>query len=372
MQGDVVMETVKYLRQNGLAKLVEEFAIKVKEYDGGIIVLNYNQIDSPKAHPIVMECRGLILDRAFNVVSRSFDRFFNLGEQPETQKHIDMSKARCFEKVDGSLIKIYKWNGEWHISTRGTAFAEAEVNGSPVTFVDLVLKALGYENMKHFRIMANLYLNEDFTYICELTSAENRVVRSYVGYTLHYLGARNNKTFEYGGYQQEQDAMYFGARIINQYSFESVDECLEVAKHLKDLDEGYVLYQDGIPVCKIKSPVYVAVHNIRGEGLSPKRIAQIVLSGESDEYLRYFPEDEPFFKPYFDAHAAMMKSLAECYEATKHIESQKDFAMAVKDSAYSAVLFQCKKKGSLPSVTFNEQSEQHKIRMLSQFISVEG
>jgi hypothetical protein len=55
----------------------------VKSYDCGISKLNYDQIESAKAHPVVMECRGLILSYPHGeVVARSFDRFFNYGEVP--------------------------------------------------------------------------------------------------------------------------------------------------------------------------------------------------------------------------------------------------------------------------------------------------
>lgn len=57
----VQMHVVRYLKQHGLEKLKEEFFIKVKEYDEGLITLNYNQIASPKAHPIVMECTEMVL-----------------------------------------------------------------------------------------------------------------------------------------------------------------------------------------------------------------------------------------------------------------------------------------------------------------------
>ena len=88
------MHVQTYLRTHGLSKLTEELGIKVKSYpEEGLLVLNYSQIDSPKSHPVVMECRGLILDMEFNVVSRSMCRFFNLGEVPESQAHIDLSKA---------------------------------------------------------------------------------------------------------------------------------------------------------------------------------------------------------------------------------------------------------------------------------------
>ncbi len=36
---------------------------------------------------------------------------------------------------------------------------------------------------------------------------------------------------------------------------------------------------------KIKSPSYVAIHHLRGEGLCPKKIAELILINETDEYL---------------------------------------------------------------------------------------
>jgi T4 RnlA family RNA ligase len=366
------MEVLKYLKEFGIGKLVSEFSIKVKEYEEGLIVLGYDQIESPKAHSIVMECRGLILDNDYNVVSRGFDRFFNYGEQPQTQWHIDWKKAVCFEKVDGSLIKIYWWNGTWYVSTRGTAFAESSVNGFNVTFKDLVFKALNVADDKEFQVRCETYLDQQYTYVFEITATENRVVKVYEGYTLHYLGARNNKTFEYAdfgsGYNAWWDAKMLGARMINCYRFDSPEACLETATHLKDLDEGYVLWQEGRPVCKIKSPAYVAVHHIRGEGLNPKRISQIVLTGETDEYLKYFPEDEQHFLPYIDAHKNLVVALAQAYEQTYRIDDQKEFALRVKDLPFSAILFTCKKTRKFPVTVFNEAREDYKIKLLGEFI----
>ena len=74
------MQVQKYLKEFGIEALKQEFGIKVKEYEEGLCVLNYDQINSPKSHPIVKECRSLILDKEFNVVSRSMDRFFNYNQ----------------------------------------------------------------------------------------------------------------------------------------------------------------------------------------------------------------------------------------------------------------------------------------------------
>lgn len=354
------MQTINYIKDHGLEKLTSEFAIRVKEYDEGLLVLNYDQIESPKSHPIVMECRSLILDKDLNVVSRSFDRFFNLGECPETQKHIDMSKAVCFDKVDGSLIKIYNWKGVWYIATRGTAFAESNVNGFDLTFADLVYKALG---VTKDNLQSALYnLNPNLTYIFEVTSMENRVVTRYSGYNLHYLASRCNKTFEY--VDSSADLVGLNIQFPNKYSFDSTEACVETAKNLKELREGYVLYQDGRPVAKIKSPAYCAVHLLRGEGLNPKRIAELVLTGEQGEYLAYFPEDEEHVTPYVNTLNKIKADIENCWESNKHLETQKDFALAVKDFDYSAVLFYLRKNGGDVVKAFNDQNNTYRTKLL--------
>ena len=334
--------------------------------------MNYDQIESSKSEPIVMECRGLILsheDNNWYVVSRSFDRFFNYGEQPHTQSHIDFSKAVLHEKIDGSLIRIYNYKGVWNVATRGTAFAESEVNGFGVTFKQLVFKALNVDSEDAFQLLCENSLNPNITYIFEITSVENRVVKRYSGYALYFLAARvNNYTYCYVTEQEKIWAVKLGASLPKQYYFNTIEECLETAKHLKDLDEGYVLYQDNIPVCKIKSPVYIAVHHIKGEGLNPKRIMQVILAGELDEYLTYFPEDEPMFKPYQEALNTLKLMLGQTFLTTQHITDQKEFALQVKDFCYSGVLFQCKKNGTKPLETFEAQTELSKMRMLEHFM----
>lgn len=361
------MQVQKYLKEFGIEALKQEFGIKVKEYPEGLYVLNYDQINSPKSHPIVKECRSLILDNEFNIVSRSFDRFFNYSEVPESQEHINMSKAVLFEKVDGSLIKIYNWKDTWYVSTRSTAFGESTVNGFDLTFKDLVFKALGINNDIEFQKECNLHLYKDTTYICEVTSIENRCVKTYIGYKLHYLAARNNTT---SAYQDDSFAAeQFGMILPEYYRFNSIEACIKAAKELKNLDEGYVLYQDGIPVCKIKSPAYCAVHLIKGEGLSPKRIAELVLTGEQDEYLTYFPEDKSFIQPYAEGLQSLLNELQGDFDKVSSVGTQKDFAKAVAGSKASGVLFKMRQTGKNAKDTFNCQNASYKLKTLLDYMN---
>ena len=139
---------------------------------------------------------------------------------------------------------------------------------------------------------------------------------------------------------------------------------MNIASKLPDLQEGYVVYQDGVPICKIKSPAYVAVHHIKGEGLNPKRIAELVLINEQDEYLKYFPDDAVFITPYEDALNNLINDIKMAQFNLCDVVDQKSFALAAKDFIFSAVLFQWKKKGGNIVDTLHSQPLNYKRKIL--------
>lgn len=364
---------------NQLKRLTEELGISVKYVDD-LIVLNYNQIESPKTHPVVMECRSLILEAGtLKVVSRSFDRFFNYGEGGkiwerdqnaiDTMELIDWEQAVAYEKVDGSLIKIYNHKGHWYISTKGTAYGDSGCMGFDITFAELVYKALDCADDEEFQqSCASADLWPEFTYIYELTSVENRVVRRYEGYKLHSLAVRANEDGRYVTETELVNALAIGAYLPEGFKFDSAEECIRAARNLKNLDEGYVIYQDGVPVAKIKSPAYVAVHHIRGEGLNPKRIMQLVLSGEQNEYLNYFPEDTNVIMPYVYAYLTLTDEIGDTYDLIKNIDDQKDFALMARPYKYQAALFQARNKGICAVHAFNDQRDTYKMEILKGYV----
>lgn len=366
-----MLKVQEYLLTHTHEQLTEEFGIDVKpyDYDGHkLFVYNYDQIESPKNDPIVKECRGLILDDQRNILCRPFERFFNLGESDVTVDSIDWNNAEICEKVDGSLIKIWFGWGKWFVGTRGTAFADSSVNGFDITFKELVFKALNVKDDEEFQERANNWLEPDFTYLFEVTAMENRVVTPYSGYTLHYLAARDTDHGNYVTNFEFDNVMAFGAKPIRffQSQFATVQDCVEAAKVLSNLQEGYVVYDriTGAPIAKIKSPAYVAVHHLRGEGLNPKRIAELVLTGEQDEYLKYFPEDREHVQPYVDALETNLRQLEELYEKVKHIENQKDFALAIKDHRFSSVLFTARKNNVTVMESWKSQKDSYKLNGL--------
>ena len=141
----------EYLRTKTLAELNADLGIKATRHKTypNLVLLKYDQIDSPQAHPIVVECRGLILDEAndWEVVCRPYDRFFNYGDGHASD--IDWTTARVYEKLDGSLMMLYWYDEKWHVASSGTPDAGGQVNQETgLTFADLFWKTwndLGYK-----------------------------------------------------------------------------------------------------------------------------------------------------------------------------------------------------------------------------------
>jgi tRNA splicing ligase len=124
------LELVEYLRENGTKKLEEQHRITIrahKTYEN-LISLTYNQLKSDLKNPIVRQCRGIILDTSdnFQVISFPYEKFFNYCEGGAAK--IDWKTARVTEKVDGSLMILYFYKDQWHISSSGTPDASGNVH----------------------------------------------------------------------------------------------------------------------------------------------------------------------------------------------------------------------------------------------------
>lgn len=373
------LQVQRYLRSGKtFDDLTAEFGITCRKYPEGIVRLNYDQIESPKSHPIVIECRALTLDvDTFDVVSISFDRFFNYGEVPEITSRLSFADALVYEKVDGSLIPIY-WcdrTARWEISTRGMAFAEGE-NMTGRKFRELVHEAGGWASEDDFQHFADRHFSKGSTYTFELIGPANRVVTRYDTAMLVLLTVRNNTTLrELSPLAVSVLAVDLAAsggniRAVRSWKMDTAEAIVAAAAALTGLEEGFVVHDPVNNVrVKIKSPMYVAVHHIRDNGvLSPRRISELVLRNEHPEYLTYFPEDLPFFQPFIDAYADLLAELERVYASVQHHEQQKDFALAVKASgiACTGALFEARKTKTTPSHAFNAMREGARVEVLVQ------
>ena len=344
--------------------------IKTRDKFPGLMLLNYSQIETPKNIKEAHSCRGHIVDENGFYKCRPFDRFFNYGEQG-VGENVDWTKVTVLEKLDGSLIKVWFDGTNWQIGTRGTFDAESPIHLSDITFRDHTIKTFGLENEQDWQQWAAKTFDKNWTYLFELTSPHNRVVVPHVTNNLWLLAVRNNNSGDYWKFGAVCDfARQIDVLVPKQYHFTTIDECLETVKSLPFNDEGYVVYGNNGPFMKLKSPAYVAIHRMRGEGITPSRICDLVWLFEEEEYLAYFQEDKVLFDPYIIGRDKLIVEIDEVFSQTRNIESQKDFALAVKDKSYSSVLFTMRKQGIEQSIkAIEEQTPQYRERLLRNYLN---
>jgi hypothetical protein len=344
------MKIQEWLRNNGgnLELLEEQLGITHNVHEDGRVILNYSQIDSPKDNAIVRECRGLVLDSNNNweLVARAFPRFFNVGEFPEEFKTFNWDECSALHKEDGSLLLVYYWNYEWRFNTRNS-FGEGEVNYSGLTWKKLALKAIPQSFFDN--AMAGV------TYVFELCSPYNKIVRQYDKPQVFLLTAYDTLRNK-----EDRDRLLrnLGVKSPNYVHFECETHAENYIRKMADDDptfEGVVLLDRSTGVrWKIKSPEYLALHRIanNGDPCHPKNLLPFILSGELDELYAYFPEVKPYVDQMQKKIDLEWKEVDNYWYVWWDEPSQKKFALGVKDSKHSGILFSARKHEVEPRELF--------------------
>jgi len=331
------LQIISFIRENpdweNLLAGIPYF-IKTKR-DSGFVLLKYDQIRSDMTMPIVRECRGIILDEQDNYrpVCVPFLKFGNFGESyiPD----IDWATARIQEKLDGSLIKLWHYQGGWHVSSNGeidarnARISSALLIGAPqADLYTLFMEAWDKTGLR----LGDLDIN--YTYMFELTSPHNRVVVRYGDTSIRHIGTRDMRTL------LECD-MDIGIAKPREFPFASLDACIENAKYLGDDEEGYVVVDKNFNRVKVKSPLYVAL-NHKSQGVTTHgNIVDIIKNNEQGEFLTYFPEFSGVFEDILTRIESFSVSQAEIFAGikAKQFADRKALAGVVTKTACPACLF---------------------------------
>jgi hypothetical protein len=264
-----MLNVQKYLRSGKtLDHLKEELGIVVIHHDElPLVILNYDQLESPKLHPIVVECRGLVLQKdTWDIVAKSMNRFFNWSEVPNAP--FNFHNCRVLSKEDGSLVLLYKFDGQWRANTRGS-FGHWPIHYTPYTWTTLICEALGVKDLQEL----NDHLDDRYTYVCELVSPYNKVVRYYPKPELYLL------TMFEGLHEVVTENVPAIFNRPKQYDFHSIEEIsafLDLQAKDDPTFEGVVICDDQFRRYKVKSVTYWALHSLRDNGniFNPRKLVR--------------------------------------------------------------------------------------------------
>ena len=341
----MTLKTQEFMKNNANWREIlqkEPYFIKIKE-DDNYILLKYDQIFSDFHNEIVRECRGIIFDKNYNPVCVPFFKFGNYGESYASP--IDWQSARVQEKIDGVIIKVWWHNNEWHISTNGTIDAYKSHINHTFDNIENNFQTYGqlFDLAKENSHLDFSKLDKNNTYMFELISPFAKVVVQHTETKLYHIGTRNNLTLE----ELNED---IEIEKPKEFDLQSLEDCIEASKQLPFDNEGYVVVDKFYNRIKIKSPKYVYVHKIKNNGsVNKDSILQIIRENEIEEFLVYYPIFEPFIsemKSKIDDILTKIEQENKEY-SSKNIESQKDFALLVKESKFASYHFAKRKNQNL-------------------------
>jgi len=343
-----MLEVQKYLKSGKtLDDLKQELGIKAANHPHGLplVILNYDQIESPKTNSLVRESRALVLNTTdWSVVARSFPRFFNWGEVQDEQGSFDFSDFIVQSKEDGSLVVLYFFDGEWHANTRGS-FAVDNMKFQSFTWRDAFCKALGITGLSELKGK----LDEGVSYICEFCSPWNKIVRRYDQPQMYLLTAfRGVVELLPKEVDELTGDLFIRPERYNFCSIEEIQSFLQEQAANDATFEGVVIRDRHGNRWKIKSVTYLSLHRLKGEGsnlFNPKHLLPFILSGEKAELLTYFPEVEKTFVESEQIVNQHFDRLVEAWEVHHAIPVQKDFALAIiGQTPFASLLFQLRKQ----------------------------
>lgn len=218
--------------------------IKQSHPDFPLTVWNYSRTCQYNGwwDEVTTMCRGVVTDDITGeIVARPFRKFFNLEEN----RHSPTEHFDVYEKMDGSLIIVFFYNGEWLVGSRGS-FTSEQANDAR--------KLFGNYNSQ--------VLDPEYTYMFELIVPWNRIVVNYGDreelVLLGGIRTIDGKELEYGGLKSIAEE--FGSPVVDKY--DGVLDYSILKGIINDNSEGFVIRFSNGDRIKIKGEEYVRLHRI--------------------------------------------------------------------------------------------------------------
>jgi RNA ligase len=265
------------------------------------------------------DCRGLILDRAGEIIGRPFRKFWNY-EQVLDQ--IPSESFRVWEKLDGSLGIACSYAGELVCATRGS-------------FESDQAKWFAEFMRRHHRG----FLPSDVTYLFEIVYPENRIVVDYGDTARPFLLAVMASDAVdvwpvFGGCDR-----FRKARRFDLQDFASINDDPAYAGQ-----EGFVVQWESGIRAKVKLEEYKRLHRLITQ-CSTRTIWEMLRFGkDTQELLDRVPAEfhawaSGQIHSTSDAHAEIVTWAHSTMTQAPPPEPRREFAMWAKEQRHPGLLF---------------------------------
>jgi len=280
-----------------------QFMVHEHSLNGEIVHLIQPQHIGTKWTQDNKHMRSVVVNYAGEVISAGFPKFTNYGENPD-HFPVPNSLKHCtvVEKLDGSLLIVSKYNGQYILRTRGTVDASTLANGHELEiFKNTILSKLSH-----------IYTSDTWNYswLFEWVSPINKIVLNYGDEPdWHLVGVINHDDYSLANqFSLDKYATNLELNRPPTYTFSSVQDLL------KDVDqwrgkEGVVVYSKNDQMLhKVKAMDYLIKHRFKSEA---------TLENTLDLYFNY---DKPSYQEFASKLTETFDY--ECFEMVRGYASQ--------------------------------------------------
>jgi len=302
----------------------ENFIIKMGDFCGTpaiLVIPNHIGTKFTQANKIF---RSSIWDMEGNLLSASFPKFVNWGENPENfPVPTSLQYCTAIDKIDGSCTICDKHNGIISMRTRGVFSYKTAEN-----YLDFE-----YCMEKYPKIAENM--QEDISYIFEITTPNNKIVINYgdePDFTL--IGAINKHNYSLIGQSQlDNIAKLFCTKRPIKYQFASIEELINNIQNSKGI-EGVVVYsKHDQEMHKCKSLEYLAKHRMKEELNNPEKVLDLWLTIDKPDYNTF--TDYIITNFDYEMYSSIRGEMSKIIDANKHVvnilDHAKEFVNKIKE-----------------------------------------
>lgn len=269
---------------------------------------------SSQDEPINKVARGIIIDVVnFKIVCYPLDRFYNYGEMDISVQNLDWESTIATEKMDGSIIKLYYYNGSWKIATRGYAHASPQ-------FMSM------WERVTMNGVLDYSKLDVHHTYVFEIVGRSNRVVVEYDKDDLYHIATRDLVSLK-------EIVFDIGVQKPRTHPFTNI---MDAKKLVSTFDprktEGLVLVDKHFNRLKVKSDQYIVLHNMLGINSKvpiDQTCVKLILTGEAGEFLVARPDMRNIVMSFEKKLEELVIKLEKIQKDLEKITDRKAFSQQV-------------------------------------------
>ena len=270
-----------------------QFMVHEHSLNGEIVHLIQPQHIGTKWTQDNKHMRSVVVNYDGEVISAGFPKFTNWGENPDNFP-VPTSLRNCtvMEKLDGSLLIVSKYNGQYILRTRGTVDASTLANGHELElFKTNILPKLvdaTYPNYKYIDAMQGDTWRVSILF--EWLSPINKIVINYGDepkFTL--IGIIGHTEYDMVN-QSGLDwlSKHWGLERPVTYTFSDVNDLLQNVDQWKGKEGVCVYSKNDQSIHKVKGAWYLALHHMKSELSNIEKVMDVWLEQGMPDYNTFY------------------------------------------------------------------------------------